>query len=350
MALEIHPVQRARDFNLFWQLEKNLYSPAERSKLPPLEITKKKLNPRFNQFLQHISWQCYLAFLNNKVIGRIIASHDHYLADQSIGFFGLWEVDNNFEAAQGLLKAAENWLQKQGKKQIVGPVTLSTADNLGLLVEGFEQQNPFFLSYNHPYYQDLLEKAGYRKLHDLYAYHWSSSQQISPRLHKISLRLQKSKQVIIRPIRFNKLREEAEKFLSIYNSAMVENWGYTPLTLGEVSHILHDFRKRFKPEFCLFAEVKEAPAGLCLAVPDQNNGTKRAVRLAILAVSPEFNHLGLSALLVTEMISYVKKKGFQQAELSFIQEGNQVVNKLIQEDVGSSIIKRYRLYTKELST
>lgn len=345
MKVEIIPVTNRKLQKHFFQLPLSIYSQDELAKVIPLKKIQNMFNANHNPFLKHILWQNFLAVVSDKPVGRITASFDLLFPDKSTGFFGFWETIPQAQVAQALLQAAEQWLRSQGKKQVIGPIALSTYNHLGLLIQGRELPNPFHLSYNPPYYQDLIEQAGYAKLLDLYCYQWSSRQMPSPRLLKISSRLKKAKNVNIRPISYRALKAETEAILTIYNSAMVHNWGYVPLTLPEARHIILTHRQQVPPGYFLLAEVKGVPAGLCLAIPDFNSG---CLRLALLAVRPEFSHLGLSALLLTELMNRALRDGLQRAELSYVAEQNQPVNNLIRQEIGNQTCKRYRLYQKNL--
>lgn len=344
MNVEIVPVTNKRLLKLFLKLPLSLYSPAELEKIIPIKKIKNLFSPR-NPFLEHVTWQNFLAFEEGEPVGRITASFDNLFPHKNTGFFGLWETIPKPGVAQALLQGAEEWLRLQGKKQIIGPINLSTYDHLGLLIQGQDLPNPFHLSYNPPYYQDLIEQAGFTKHLDLYSYQWSSQQIPSQRLQKIGSRLKKSKNLHVRPLSYRHVKEETEVILTIYNSSMVNNWGYVPLTYKEARHIILAHRQQVPAEYFLITEVKGVPAGLCLAIPDFKNHN---LRLALLAVRPEFRQRGVSALLIMAIMQQALKDGLEWAELSYVEEDNQRVNNLIREEVGSHVLKHYRLYKKNL--
>lgn len=345
MPLEIIPVTTRSQMETFLELPLQLYDSAAKHKIVPPKLEQSLFNPTANPFLHHTFWECYLALEDKIPSGRIAAMIDEEFPEKNTGFFGFFECRSSGQAAPALLNAAEKWLAANGKTEITGPVSMSTCANVGLLIEGFEQENPFFLSYNPPYYQHFLNVAGYKKLTDFYAYTWLNSNKTSDRLYRISSRLKKAPDIKIRTISYKQLKSEAEAFLAIYNSSMVKNWGHTPLTHDEAKYILASHRRQVPPEFFLFVEVRQLPAALCMAIPHRQSSS---MRLAVLAARPEFNHLGLSALLVAEIIQTAHKYHLSSAELSYVQENNTAVNNLIQKDVGSKITKRYRLYSKQL--
>lgn len=345
MSIEIIPVSNPAQWQSFLALPQVLYTHSELEKLISVSLLERKFRKKYNPFLAHINWAAFIARKQSEVIGRIVASIDYLWPDQTAGFFGFLECIEEPATCQKLLAAASAWLVAHKRTQLIGPVNLSTSDNLGCLVEGFNGPNPFYLPYNPSYYDGLLRDSGLLPLRDLYSYTWQNSQVLSERITKIGTRLEKSTNAKVRPINYSQLQREALAFYDIYNQAMVKNWGHVPLTMDEAEYILSSHQKQIPPEYFLFAKVEGAPAGVCLGLP---HFPSHALRLMLLAVKPEYHHLGLSALLITAMLQRANEDNLTQGELSFVQEDNNIVNKLIRQDVGSSIAKRYRLYQLNL--
>ena len=108
----------------------------------------------------------WLAYRNGKIVGRIAGIiHKRYNKNRDIKYarFGWLDFVNDLEVIQALLDTAESWAQKEGMEHIHGPLGFSSFDASGILVEGFEETPTAFCHYNHPYYPELLEKAGYKK-------------------------------------------------------------------------------------------------------------------------------------------------------------------------------------------
>ncbi len=343
MNTEIIAVTSPKEWEQFLALPRLIYSGKELAKLTPPEIIRRKFDRHYNPFLAHIKWIAFLARGKKQPLGRIVASIDYMGPHPTWGFFGFFECVEEESIARGLILAVTNWLLQHNKLTIYGPISLSTSDNLGCLVEGFNEVNPFYLPYNPPYYNKLLINSGFETSHDLYAYSWHNSQELSERIIRIGQRLEKSAQVNVRPVNYRQLKEEARFLHDIYNQAMVNNWGHTPLTEEEACFILASHRRLIPPEYFLWAEVEGKPVGLCMALP---NFKIRALRLILLAVKPDFSHLGLSAILIKTIMEIARQDKINYGELSFVQAQNAVVNKLIRQDTGSIVTKRYRLYKK----
>src|SRR5690606_8432308 len=99
------------------------------------------LNPDKHPFYQHSTAQLFLAFRDNKIVGRIAAiwntRHDacNHVDEGQFGFFD-WIDDQ--EGADGLLNTAYAWVKDKGGNHIVGPRNRSTDQTCGLRIEGFD--------------------------------------------------------------------------------------------------------------------------------------------------------------------------------------------------------------------
>ena len=84
---------------------------------------------------------------------------------------------------------------------MAGPMNPSTNDECGLLIDGVEASPCLMMPYNPGYYPDLIERMGFKKAMDLYAYLLEESTFDFDRLNRITERLGKREpQLRIRPI------------------------------------------------------------------------------------------------------------------------------------------------------
>ena len=94
--------------------------------VPPLIIERKAfLNRKRHPFYQHGDAALFLARQNQKIVGRIMASDDpNYNAvhHSNVGCFGLFECIDDRKVAAALFDAAEGWLRRKGRREIMGPI------------------------------------------------------------------------------------------------------------------------------------------------------------------------------------------------------------------------------------
>jgi GNAT superfamily N-acetyltransferase len=297
--------------------------------------------------LQHIEAQPFLAIRGKQLVGCLTASTHSLFPDEKAGFFGYFKIVDDYEAGSRLLESAAEWLAVRGRELMIGPVNLSPYEQMGLLVEGFDQPARFMMPYNPPYYVDFFEKAGFLKEADFYSYYCSLDQPVPARLVRIARRAGRVAGLKVRPVDFSKLEGEGERFSFIHNEAMRATWGFIPLSSAEGIAVLRGLRLFADPSMILFAEVDDHAVALCMTLPDLDPKMKTA-RLAVLAVVPEYRFRGLEALLILESLTVLRRKGFVALEISLVGEDNIMVKRIIANLLGEMIAKRYRVYRKTI--
>ena len=142
--------------------------------VPPLLMDRRKLIDRKNNpFYKHAVMELFLAERNGSVVGRIgaIVNDNHNKEhNENIGFFGFFECINDRAVAHALFDAVRNWLAQRNVQALRGPMNPSLNYEVGLLIEGFDDPPTFMMTYNPPYYAELIESYGFVKAHDLFAY------------------------------------------------------------------------------------------------------------------------------------------------------------------------------------
>jgi GNAT superfamily N-acetyltransferase len=346
--------------------------------VPPLILERREfLDRKKHPFYQHGDAALFLARRDGEIVGRIMASDDpNYNAEHgtNVGCFGLFESLDDFDVAAALLAAAEDWLRRRGRTEIMGPIDYSTNYVCALLIDGFEHPPMLLTSYNPRYYAPLIERAGFNKAMDWYAWWFSDPSDAVVRLRRIAARFGKQEGVTIRPVNMKRLDEESGRLRDIYNQSWEKNWGFVPFSRSEFDHLTHELKPIVIPEWVLIAEVAGEPAGFILAVPDINAALKhingrlttfglpigllkllyykarlKTARLVALGVVPKFRRLGIAEMLVLRIIEEgMTKRGFTP-ELSMTLENNHLINRFLTA-IRAKRYKTYRIYTKPIAT
>jgi len=234
----ITPAQTEREILEFiqfpWEVYKN-----DRHWVPPLISERRSFLDRSkNPFFQHARAEYFLARRDGKVVGTIGAfTNDRYNEFQEVntGFFGFFEVLDDPEAARALLATAEAWARQAGHKTILGPAQFSTNDEVGLLVDGFDDAPRILMTYNPRIYADYLEAAGYRKAMDLWAYQtplsrFDSDEGFPPKLLRVAEKVRQRGKLHVRRLNMKEFDREVEQVKRVYNRSWERNWGFVPMT------------------------------------------------------------------------------------------------------------------------
>ena len=372
-AIEIKPVNTSKEMMTFIKFPWKVYQ-NDPHWVPPLLMDRKKfLNREKNPFFQRNPSEFYLAYRNGKVVGRVAAiiNHEHNkFHKDKMGFFGFLEAVNDREVFAALLDTAKAWLKEKGYGKMMGPMNPSTNDEAGLLIDGFDSPPYFMMTHNPPYYAEHLDALGYQKAKDLYAYYIDENMvHLGKKLERVSRGIREKFPVNIRPVNMKNFREELNLVREIYNDAWAPNWGFVPMTPDEFDYVANDFKQIIDPEVVLIGEFKGEAVGFLLGMPDYNRVFKKipngrllpfgiftfltnrkkidSMRVITLGIKREYQPYGLGALFYMEIVQRGLAKGYKSAEMSWVLEDNEQMNKAAQL-LGGKVHKTYRIYETDL--
>lgn len=311
--------------------------------------TSVRFVPLVNPVLQHLKYANFVAYAGGQPVGRITASIDQLNPRTQEGFWGCFECLDNGEAAAALFDEAAGWLKKQGKTVMVGPATLNTNQQVGLMIKGFEYEPHLEIPFNPPYYQRLVEGAGHEKIHDLECFKWSLPDELPQKLTRSEK--QKRTDVVIRKINYTDPRE-AKIVQEINNKAMAGIWGFIPMSLADTQGFLMSLVGQVPPDLFIIAEVAGKPAGMFLSIPykrPQGQADGGIIRLAIGGVVPKFRLQGLHWHVLRSFYVWCKKHGYTEGEVSQVAESNEAIKRIVIMPLfGGQLIKLFRVYQRQL--
>jgi GNAT superfamily N-acetyltransferase len=345
--------------------------------VPPLRRQSQETwSERHNPSLRHRRWQRYLARLEGRIVGRIAAIIDarfNELWDAEAGFFGFFESVDDHDVAHALLAEAELFLLQSGMRRSLGPVNLTTHDEVGLLVGGFDLPPTFLSPYNPRFYPALLQSCGYTGFQDYHAFRGDPAFRPAPEVEQLvrAIASRASRhQVSIRHLDPARWESEKHSIFEIYNASFTDVWGFVPLHWEEFNARAESFKPFYRPELILIAEKQDRPVGFSVLLPDINellaklNGRLgilgwirlalgirriRKARLLLLGVHPSFVGSGIAALLSDASRRAAAKLEIPECELSLVSHGNRGVRRLI-DAFGAPPTKTFRLYERQLAS
>ena len=369
--LRIEEVKNQQDLMTFIRFPWEVYQ-GDPYWVPPLiKDQLLKFDPN-HPFRVHSEMILFLAYRGGKVVGRIAGIIDHHYVEfhqEKVGFFGFFESIPDAEVARTLLSRIADWLKGHGMEKMAGPMNPSTNDECGLLIEGFDSSPCLMMPYNPRIYPSLLEGFGLRKRMDLYAYLLEEPTFRLARLDRITERLRKREpQLYVRPIQLRRFDEELKIVKEIYNQAWSKNWGFVPMTEEEINLTAKELKPLVVSELILFAYWGKDPVAFSVSLPDYYEVLKHLngkigllgaikflyyskkihkIRVMLLGVKHDFQKKGVEGLLYIETFKRGNKKGYHEAECSWILEENILMQHGI-EAMGGKRYKTYRIYEMPL--
>lgn len=370
MTIQIHKVESRSDINRFIDFPHEL-NKGDSNYVPELYLSQKEMFDRKKYpFYEYGDVQCFLATQGEKIVGRIAAiKNERYnsIHNSNIGFFGFFDFINSAEVASALLDAAAEQLSSENYDYLMGPTNFTTNETAGFLIDGFEDPPKIMMTYNAPYYNEVLKSIGCEKEMDLYAYlidTWEVSEK-SLRLSEIFLERLARSGITIRNISLKNFKNEVAKIKTVYNQAWINNWGFVPFTDNEFKHLADGLKMLAIEDFAYIAEHNGKAVGFSISLPNINEITinfkkgrllpfnifklllgknkTRTVRIAAMGVIEEYRKKGIEAIFFAKNILEARKRDIMHGEASWVLESNlDMINAA--EKLNGVRYKTYRLY------
>lgn len=369
-VVHVRPVASATDLNIFidiaWRIQ------GENSNwVPPLRNNVRKLLSPAHPFWLKAEGQLFLAERDGVPVGRIAAIMDttyieyhHELA----GAWGFFECANDHEVANALFEEAQAWCMGKGLAFFRGPFNPSTNYEIGLLVEGFDSPPCVMMTYNPPWFAELVEGSGLTKEKDVLAFQFKRGHKLPEWVLDVSRRLVDKGEVRIRHMDKKSILSEVKLMSSLYRAAWGRNWGFVPMSHDEIEAMAEELLPILDEELAFFLYVGDDPAGVGLILPDVNPLLKRlngkiglagmfkylrykseirGLRGLLFGVKPQYQQMGVPLVALEYVLSLAERKQqYDTLEMSWTLEDNAAVNGLLL-DLGANPYKRYRIYRKD---
>ena len=380
--LTVVPAETAAERKQFVRFQWEVYK-GDPYWVPPLLSERDMfVDPERHPFHQHAKVRLFTARRDGEIVGTIaaIANHNHneYWGDQ-VGFFGLFEVLQDQEAAHELLRTAEAALRDEGLDTIRGPVNFSTNEECGLLVDGWDGPPVVLMTYNPRYYVDFIESAGYATAQNLFAFlsdvrHVKpDGTGLNPKLLRVAEHVRERSDVTIRPIDMGNFKRDAGFFKEVYNQAWSKNWGFVPLTDAELEHEITSLKPIIDPNTIFFVFKGDRPVAAGLPIPDLNQALHGAyprpgvpewwtmakmlynwkvrkmvttIRAFAGGVVEEFRPQGLHALIIVETMKRCVPK-YKDIEFSWVLESN-IPMRQTAANMDARLYRTYRIYERKI--
>jgi len=327
-----------------------------------------------NLFFKHGEMKFFLAFRENKIVGRCNAfvnyNHNKHWNDK-VGFFGQFETIDDPDVTKSLLNAAESWLKSKGMDTIRGPQNLPVNEATpGLMTAGFDSRPVMYYHYNKPYYEKLLYGAGFKPVKRVLSWEVPVMNPMEEKLIRVAKKVIDRYNITIETWGERPIEERKNEMFEIYNDAWSDNFGFVPFTKEEFYAIVEDMQLIMDKGLFVFVYVRGEPAAFFGGVPNITEKMKplrycrrcellRAVkmlltknsvkgfRLGYLGVKKKFRRLGLDGVMLWKQKIYSQKKGYDYCDMGWVLEDNVMVIRVI-EMMGATPSKTYTIFQKPI--
>ncbi len=369
ISVEIKKVEGKKMLKKFIYLPEKLHA-NHKTWAPPLYMDEWKFfNEKKNPSYKYSDVILYMAYLNNKPVGRImgiINKRSNELKNERTARFAHFESTEDLKVAQALLKAVESWAAEKGMDKIVGPLGFTDQEPEGFLIDGFEHETTIATYYNFEYIPEFLEKTGYTKEVDYVVYKIPA--EIPEIYNLISKRLLNKDYKLIEFVKRKEIKPYIVPVLSLMNESFTDIYGYTPLNVGEMQILAKQYYYIIDQRFLKVVKKDDQVIAFILAMPNISEGLRksggrllpfgifhilrsvkksRQLDLLLGAIHPKYQKLGLDVLMGTATIKTAIKNGFTSMDSHHELESNLKVRAEM-EKAGGKVYKRYRIFQKKI--
>jgi len=371
----IREAKTRKDFKKFVKFPTELYKDNPYY-VPPFELDELNLtNPKKNASFEDTDAIYFLAERDGKVVGRIAGLICHLYNKKNNAKrarFSRFDFIDDAEVADSLLKAAEDWARSKGMVDIHGPLGFNDLEREGLLVEGFETIGTYQGSWNAAYYKDHIERNGY--VPDAKWVEWRFKSEDK----KVDERVQRVAKIVetrygFHEAKIKSAREVIKKygrdFFKLLDECFEPLYGTIPFTDKLVDQTIGLFKLIIDTDYVSIILDKNGElAAFGLGYASLARAIQKAkgrylpfgwihilhaikhpkyLELGLVAVKPKYQKMGLTALIINNMMQRIVNNGIIYCDTGCQLETNTAVLSAF-DMIDRELIRRKTCYLKKL--
>ena len=354
MAIIIKKVSSKKELKTFIRFNYELYKGNPYSVPDLYDDMLGTFSPKKNPAFEFCEADYFLAYDNNKVVGRVAAIINHRANEtwnKKEVRFGWIDFIDDEEVSKALLDAVAQWGKERGMEAMVGPLGFTDMDAEGMLIEGYDQLGTMSTIYNYPYYPQHMEKLGFEKEIDWVEFKMKVPDVIPEKFVRISEIILQKYKLKIKKLKRKEIKEKnyGQRIFDLINEAYAPLYGYSKMTQGQINQYI----KMYLPLIDLrMVSIIEDEAGNLIAagisMPSLSVALQKAkgkmlpfgwyhllkalfikkpkiLDLLLVGVKPEYQSKGVNALLFYDLIPVYQQMGFEYGESNPELEDNKKV-------------------------
>lgn len=356
MAITIKKVSTKKELKQFIRFNYELYKTNPYS-VPELEMdTLNTLNPNKNAAFEFCEADCFLAYKEGKIVGRVAAIINKRANDtwnKKTVRFGWLDFIDDLEVSQALMAEVEKWGKERGMTKMEGPLGFTDFDREGMLIEGFDQLGTMATYYNYPYYPQHMEKLGLEKEADWVEYKIYVPEAIPAKHKRIAEIIQKKYELnVVKPTSRKAVKAQyGQAIFNLMNEAYQPLFGYSALSQKQIDQLVDMYLPVLDLRMItLITDKEDNLVCVGISIPSLSEALQKAkgklfpfgwyhlakglfftkhrakmLDLLLVAVKPEYQSKGVTALLFADLIPVYRELGFEFAESNpELEENNKV--------------------------
>ena len=357
-SIQIKRVETKKDLKQFIEFHYDLYkgNPYDVPNLYSDEVNT--LSKDKNAAFDFCEAEYFLALKEGKIVGRVAAIINHKANEKwkkKDVRFGWIDFIDDIEVSRALFEAVEEYGQKKGMDDIVGPLGFTDMDPEGMLTWGFDKLGTMATIYNYEYYPQHMEKlGGWKKDNDYVEYYLVVPEKSPEKYTKIAEMVEKRYNLHVRKLTKKDIFQGGygKKLFDLINLTYSDLYGFSELTDRQIDQYV----KMYFPlaDLNLVTVIEDGNkdnqlAGLGITIPSLSRALQKCRRgrlfpfgwwhllraikfhktdgvdLLLMGFLPEYRSKGANALLFADLIPRYVDYGFKWGETQVEMESNEGV-------------------------
>ncbi|MDO9545477.1 MAG: GNAT family N-acetyltransferase [Pelolinea sp.] len=340
MDVHIQEVHNKKELKKFVDFPHSLYA-GNAYWVPSLRSDEMHtLDPIKNPAFAYCEARCWLAYAENKVVGRIAGIINRRHTEkwgQPYVRFGWFDVIDDPTVTLVLLEKVESWARNEGLTAVHGPMGFTNLDHAGMLIEGFEELATQAAGYNYAYYRDHMEQAGYQKDVDYLEYEMPMIEEMDPKISRLSeLVLKRNNLHLLEVKRKKDLLPYARELFDMLGAEYEHLYGVVPLSEEQINAYIEQYFGFISPEFVpVIVDADGRMAAFGVTLPSLSKALRRSkgrlfpfgavhilralkkndrADLLLVAVAKKYQGKGVNAVLINRMFEVFRDFGIKKVE------------------------------------
>ncbi|WP_420317680.1 hypothetical protein [Ekhidna sp.] len=365
MSLEIKEINTKKELNHFIKFPFKLYKENPYYVTPLVDFEMSTLLKEKNPAFDHAEAKYWIVEKDNQIVGRIAAIVlEKELKEKGLARFGWIDFIDDKEVSHLLLETAKSWVSSKGAKGIHGPMGFTDLDFEGALISGFDQIATQATIYNHPYYIDHFRAWNLEIAATWVEFRGKAPANNPEKVTRAVNLIQNRYNVRVKDFKNTKeMVKYAYSVFEVLNQAYSNLYGYVPLTQKQIDYYVDQYFGFIRKEFvCIVVNDAEEVVGFALTFPSLSKAFQKAkgslfpfgfihvlkaffindtADLFLICVKPEYQRLGIHALIFDYLQKVYKKKGIKyMASGPMLEDNKNVLNTWREFDLDIGKIKR----------
>lgn len=298
------------------------------------------LTPKKNPASKYCDFKLFLAYKDNKLVGRICGILNHFANEkynQKRIRFNRIDMIDDIEVTRALINAVMEYGKEKGMSEINGPLGYSDQDKEGLLTKGFDQINMFVTFYTHEYYVRHLKELGF-----VVDATWNEFKIYIPNeVPKLITRMadrvrEKTDFKLLEVKKKSELKPYVKEVLRLNNLAYKDLYGYVPIDDNQIELLASQYMPMINLDYLqIVVDSNNKVIAYGLMIPSPARALKKTkghlfpfgwirffkalknaktLDMLIVAVHPDYQNQGVHALVFEKSILNAIKNKVEYAE------------------------------------